>query len=292
MLRPMPPESESGKNHPLAIRMGIVAFLNQTITVGSTWGSFSVLLHTNEVRFGVDRELSSLAVPALMLSLACLAPVVGLLASKYPMRRVTVAGAVCSVAGFLLLAMSDSYPLYLLAFGLLLGPGMAVGVVMPSTLVARWFNVNRGKALGLVNIPVVFTVMPLTATWALHAYGLHGTYLMLAALGMVTLIANLFISDPPKAAAAVAVARAGAMAGSHGAGTDVSLRGVLQSRRFWVLAIGANASVVGSIILTAHMVPMAMSWGSTATAAATLLSVFSLVAMVGTIFFGWLADRL
>jgi MFS family permease len=283
----------TGANHPLALRMGVIAFLNQAITAGCTWGSFSVLLGANEARLGISRELSTLAIPAMMLTTACLAPVAGMLAAKYPMRRVAMFGAICSLAGFLVLALTNSYPLYLAAFGLLLGPGMAIGVIMPATLVTRWFKANRGKALGLVNIPVLFTLLPLVTTWALHSYGLRQTYLMLTAFSLVTVIANSFITDPPAstitADAAPGVVSGDAKADAAGGST---LKSLLLNRRFWTIAIGANASVVGSIVLTTHMVPMAMSWGNTATEAATLLSIMSMVAMVGTVFFGWLTDRL
>lgn len=290
MLLPRGPEAATGPNHPLAFRMAVIAFLNQAITAGSAWGSFSVLLSANESRLGIGREQSTLAVPAVLLVLAVMAPIVGTLATRYPMRRVSVAGAVLSLAGFLLLALTRSYPLYLFAYGVLLGPGLAVSSVMPSTLVTRWFGANRGKALGLVNIPLVFTLMPLTATHVLHGYGLPATYLMLACLAVVTLAANLMISDPPAAATAPAVGAAGAVQPAEA--TMSRLGDLLRNRRFWMLALAANASTAGSIVVTAHIVPMAMSWGDTAAQAAVLLSVFSLVAMGGPIFYGWLGDRL
>ena len=293
MLLPTGPEANTGKNHPLALRMAIIAFLNQAITAGSVWGSFSVLLSANEARLGISRELSTLAIPALMLATACLAPVAGILVSKYPMRLVGVIGAAFSVAGFLVLALTNSYPLYLAAFGLLLGPGFAVGVIMPATLVTRWFRVNRGKALGLVNVPVLFAVLPLIATWSLHTIGLRETYLMLTAFSVVTVLANSFISDPPEEASLAATAAPEIAGSPELVATGVlPMKDLLLNRRFWTIAMGANASVVGSIVLTTHMVPMAMSWGDTATAAATLLSVMSVVAMVGTVFFGWVTDRL
>jgi hypothetical protein len=45
------PES-AGNNHPLALRMAAIAFLNQNITVACLWGSFSVLFGAVEMRLG------------------------------------------------------------------------------------------------------------------------------------------------------------------------------------------------------------------------------------------------
>lgn len=292
MLMPSGPQTETGPNHPRARRMAVIAFLNQAITTGSAWGSFSVLLTANEARLGITRAQSTLAVPAILLVLAFAAPLVGILATRYPMRRVSVAGAVCSCAGFLLLAVTGSYPLYLVGYGLLLGPGLAVGSIMPSTIVTRWFSANRGKALGLVNIPLVFTIMPLAATRAVHSYGLPATYLMLAGLAVVTLVANLLIADPPPAGRAVDDTAAQTDAAKAATEAMPPLGNLLKNRRFWLLALGANALTVGSIIVTTHIVPMAESWGDTTRQAALLLSVFSLVAMAGPIFYGWVGDRL
>jgi cyanate permease len=281
--------ASTGRNHPAALRMAAIAFVNYNITIACIWGSFSVLLGAVEARLGVGRELSTLAVPVLNLVTALLAVMVGALATRRSLRLVMIVGAALSVAGFALLALSASYPLYLVAFGLLLGPGMAVGVVLPPTLVTRWYVFNRGRALGIVSTPVVITVMPLATTWMLQAHGLPMAYAMLAVLSAVSLIANFFIVDRPPGSET-----ASASAAAHGAATagDVTMAQLLRSPTFWTLALAFMASAAGSIILTAHMAPMAGGWGFSATLAATLLSVQSLAGMGGTVLFGWVADRL
>jgi cyanate permease len=272
--------------------MAAIAFVHQNITIACVCGSFSVLLGAVETRLGVGRELSTLAVPVLNLATALLAATVGALAARLSLRLVMVAGAAFSVAGFALLALSASYPLYLIAFGLLLGPGMAIGVVLPPTLVTRWYVVNRGRALGIVTTPVVIAAMPLATTWMLQAHGLPLTYAMLAAFSAVSLVANLFIIDrPPGTAAAAAPVDAH---GAHGPATAgaITMAQLLRSARFWALTLAFMASAAGSIVLTAHMAPMARTWGYSATLAATLLSIQSFAGIAGTVVFGWVADRL
>jgi MFS family permease len=96
-----------------------------------------------EARLGVSRELSSMAAPAVNLVTVFCAPVAGVLAARFSLRLIMLGGDICSVAGFILLALASSYPLYLLAYGPLLGPGMAIAVVMPGMLVTRWFAARR-----------------------------------------------------------------------------------------------------------------------------------------------------
>jgi cyanate permease len=276
------------KNEPRALPMALIAFINQNVAIACTFGSFSVLLGAVESRLGVGRELSTLGVPILALASALLAPVAGALAARFSLRLVMLAGAVLSVAGFALLAVSSSFPLYLAAYGLLLGPGMAVGVVLPPTLVTRWYAVNSGRALGIVTAPIVITLMPLAATWALQSFGLPTTYGMLAGLSGVSLLANLFIVDRPPGSEGVGAAPGGEAAAAGGR----SMAKLLRSATFWSFAIAFAASGAGSIILTSHMAPMARSWGFSAGLAASLLSIMSFVGIAGNILFGWLADRI
>ena len=278
-------------NHPLAARMAVIAFINQNITVGCIWGSFSVLLGAVEARLGVGRELSTLAVPVVNLATAALAPVAGVFAVRYSLRSLMLLGTALSVSGFALLASTASYPLYLVAFGLLLGPGMAVGAVLPATLVTRWYKVNRGRALGIVCAPIVITLVPLGSTWMLQSHGLSAAYVTLCALSMVSLIANFFIIDHPPVADDPSTATYANNVQGPAAGAMTMVR-LLGSPLFWALMLAFIASITGSIVITSQMVPVARSWGMTATQAATLISVQSLAGIAGTVLFGWVADRL
>lgn len=271
------------RNHPRAVWMAAIAFINFNITIACIYGSFSVLLGAVQHRLGVGLTSASWGIPLLSLATAICAPIAGALAARYSLRLIMLGGALCSMAGYVVLALTASYPLYLAAFALLLGPGMAVGVVMPGTLVMRWFAVNRGKALGFVCTPVVIVVVPEIATWMLQNHGLPATYLTLAAMSVVSVLSTLFISDRPPESAAAQMAQEGG---------GLTMAQLLRLPRFWALSLAFIASAVNSIVLTVHMVPMAHSWGVSATHAARLLSSQSFVGIIGTNLFGWLADRL
>ena len=131
MLQADSVEVTGASNHPRAARMAVIAFLSFNITIGCIYGSFSVLLAAVQTHLGVGPKLSTLGIPAVGLSTALCAPFVGELATRYSLRLVMLVGSLCLVAGFALLAVATHFPLYLLAYGLLLGPGMAVGVVLP-----------------------------------------------------------------------------------------------------------------------------------------------------------------
>jgi MFS family permease len=269
--------------------MAAIAFINFNITIACIYGSFSVLLGAVQTRLGVGPTQATLGIPVLSLATAVTAPIAGALASRYSLRLIMLLGSLLSVAGYVVLALTATFPLYLVAFALLLGPGMAVGVVMPGTLVTRWFTSNRGKALGFISTAVIIVVMPEIATWVLQNHGLSATYLCLAALSVVTVVSNLFVTDRPPSAAAPAAEVPDAPAADA---AGLSMAQLVRLPRFWGLTLAFIASAVNSITLTVHIVPMAHTWGITAGQAALLLSSQSIIGIIGTNLFGWIADRI
>jgi MFS family permease len=280
---------DSRPNHPLAIRMAIIGFIANNLVIGTIFGSFSVLVTAVESRLGIDRAQSTLAISVVTLAMTLCAPAVGVLATRFPLRLLMLIGAVLSTLGFALLSVTGTYWAFLACYGLLLGPGMAFGVILPPTLVTRWFSSGRGRALGLISMPVLVGAVPLAATWWLQALGLPATYAILAAISAIAIVTSLFVVDnPPDETGA---ARASDTPAAAPRATR-SVGGLLRSPRFWALAIAAAATSTASVILSSQMVPMAKTWGYSPTTAAVLLTVQSLIGIAGTILFGWIGDRL
>jgi MFS family permease len=108
-------------------------------------------------------------------------------------------------------------------------------------------------------------------------------------MSAIAVIANFFIVDQPPGDEANSAKVERATQVSSG---TLSVADLLRSPRFWALSLAAVSSMTSSIVLTAHMVPMAATWGYSATLAATLLSIQALSGIAGTILFGWVADRI
>lgn len=277
-------------NHPLASRMAGIAFLSQNVAMGCMWGSFGVLLTTVESKMGVSRELGSLGGPLVTVAVALLAPLVGAWATKMSLRTMMIVGTVLATLGYAMLALTSSIMFNWIAYGALIGPGLCMtGAVLPSTLVTRWYAVNRGKALGVVHMPILVAIVPLVTAFVLKGAGLSTAYIVLAAIMGASLIPMFFIVDyPPTAAdpkgddAKIETALA----------PSLTVPQLLRSPRYWVLALGFAAMMSSAIVLGVHVVPMGASWGISSTAAASLITIMSLAGMAGTLIFGWLADKL
>jgi MFS family permease len=275
----------------LATRMAVIAAFSHNLTVGCLFGSFSVLMVSVEQRLGVSRELSSMGVSLVAVCNAALAPIVGALAARYSLRVLFFIGAVLSVLGYSLLACTHSYALYLVAYGLFLGPGLAFsGAVLPSTLVTRWFDTGRGKILGLVHVPVVVAIAPLLTTALLSRYGaplIYGAFAVLIAVILLPLA--MMVVDHP----AGDIHRAATPESHTKVPADAAtMPQIVRSPRFWAVAVSAAVIITGFVVLNTHMIPMAKVWGFSPTAGATLLAVLALAGIPGSVMWGWVADKI
>jgi MFS family permease len=269
--------------------MGLIAGLSHNMVVGCLMGSFSVMLASVEARLHVTREMSSSAGSLVIFGSALIASGVGVLMARYSLRMLMVLGTLMSLAGYLILAFTESYALYIGCYLLLFGPSMAItGSVGTTTLVTRWFNRNRGLALGLVHFNVVVAVVPLLSNWMLEHHGASATYLLMAALvGVGLLPFTLMIRDYPPGAEPRSAAP-GAPAAADGA----TVAEIVRQPRFWGLATTSAATITGTMVLTFNMIPLTTSLGIDRDHGAMLQSIMSLSGMFGSIFFGWVADRL
>jgi MFS family permease len=280
-----------GPNHPLAARMGFLAFLIQNVLIGTIFGTPGVLLRPMQERLGVSPELASIGVPAVMVGSAVLASVAGVLAARFSLRTLIVASGLAAVLAWLLLAFTTSFFVYLVAYGLLLGPAMSLaGVVVPPTLVTRWFNRNRGLAIGLAHLPVLVAIMPIVANRVIEVYGLEVLFVGLAAVTAAVLLpaALLVIDHPPARSGDAAPTVEAAVAPSQ----ELTVPQLLGNRYFWALALAISSMNTSVTLLTVHVVAMAESWGHTRDAGALMASTMSFAGMVGSILFGVIADRL
>jgi MFS family permease len=250
------------------------------------------MLASVEARMHVTREMSSVAGSLVIFGSALIASGVGVLMARRSLRMLMVLAALMSLAGYLILAFTNSYVLYIACYLLLFGPSMAIGgSVGPATLVTRWFSRHRGLALGLVHFNLIVAVVPVLSNWMLERHGATDTYLLMAALiGFGLLPFTLLIRDyPPGAAPAAPAGEAGA-AGPAAASATVAH--IVRQPRFWGLATAAAATITGTMVLTFNMIPLTTSLGIDRDHGAVLQSVMSLSGMFGSIFFGWVADRL
>lgn len=279
-------------NHPYAPRMGVVAFLAHNVIIGSLFGTAGVLLLPLQERLKAPPELVAMAMPMVMIGSAILASVVGVLAARYSLRILLAVAGTLVMSGWVLLAVTSNVVIFLGVYGLLFGPAMAIGgSVLPPTLVTRWFSRNRGLAIGLVHLPVVITLMPIAADWVMTNYGMTAAFLVLAVFAGVLLFPAAFLlQDHPPGQRDLTASESVHPQGAHK--VSLTIRQLVRHPVFWCYAFTAGALNTSSVVLGVHLVAMGESWGIGHVDAVSLASIMSLVGMGGSVFYGWVADRL
>lgn len=272
--------------------MGVVAFLAHNVIIGSLFGTAGVLLKPLQERLHAPGELVALAMPMVMVGSAVLASVVGVLAARYSLRILLATAATMVVTGWILLAFTTNIVVFLCVYGMLFGPAMAIGgSVLPPTLVTRWFSRNRGLAIGLVHLPVVITIMPIMADWVMTGYGMTTAFLTLAAFAALLLYpAAIALQDHPPGERDLTASESVHPTGAGKIGLTIGQ--LVRNRVFWCYAFTAGALNTSSVVLGVHLVSMGESWGIGHVDAVSLASIMSLVGLGGSVFYGWVADRL
>ncbi|MBB4858216.1 putative MFS family arabinose efflux permease [Novosphingobium chloroacetimidivorans] len=276
-------------NHLLAKRMGLIAGVSHNVVIGTIMGSFSVLLASVEGRLGVKLEQASAGILLMIVGSSALAPIVGVLVARYSLRLLLMLGGVLTVLGYLILGLTQSYPLYLAVYGLCFGPALSLaGSIGPATLVTRWFNSNRGLALGLVHLPIMIAVLPVALNAFLADYGAQAAYLTLAGVAAILMLplTALTVDHPPGYVAPVSTGEKRTADGSLSTGQ------LLASPKFWALSLANCASMTSSVMLGSLLIPMGQSWDFSRGQSALLASIMSLVGIAGSVLFGWVADKL
>lgn len=279
-----------GPNHPLAVRMGVIAGVSHNVVIGTIMGSFSVLLASVQDRLNVKAEEAAAGIFVMLLGSSVLAPIVGVLVARYSLRVLLMLGGVFTVLGYLILGLTNSYPLYLAAYALCFGPAMSLaGSIGPATLVTRWFNRNRGLALGLVHLPIVIAIAPVALSAFLRSHSSATAYLALAGFAAVLMLplTALTVNHPPGYTPPPT-----GIDGKRTADGSLSVWQLLGTPRFWALSLANVASTTSSVMLGSLLVPMGVSWHFTPFNSAVLASIMSTVGLVGSVLFGWVADRI
>ncbi|RBY97997.1 MFS transporter [Blastococcus sp. TF02-8] len=260
-----------------------------------------VLIDPLRDEFGWSVSTISAAVAVNMALYGLTAPFAAALMERFGVRRVVVAALLLTALGSgLTVFMTASWQLVALwGFAVGLGTGsMALSLV--ATVTGRWFVARRGLVSGILTAggatgQLVF--LPLVA-WADQHWGWRSASLgtTAAALAVVPLVAWL-LRDRPRdlgvtpyggtAADDVQPVRAGA-----GRTAVRGLAEAVRRRPFWLLAGGffiCGLSTNG--LVQPHFIPAAHDHGMPVTTAAGLLAVVGIFDIAGTVFSGWLTDR-
>ncbi len=251
---------------------------------------------------GFSRETVSLAVSVNLVLFGLTAPFAAALMERFGVRRVVATAlTVIALGSGLTTRMTSGWQL-VACWGVLVGLGTgSMALVFAATVANRWFTTRRGLVTGILTAgsatgQLIF--LPLLSVLVdRHGWRAASITVALAALAVVPLVLLLLRERPSDvgllpygATEAVPVPPRG---GSPARAALGALREAAHRPAFWLLVGGfaiCGASTNG--LVGTHFIPAAHDHGMAMTTAAGLLALVGVFDVVGTIFSGWLTDRM
>ena len=259
------------------------------------------LIEPLQREFGWSRGTISFAVSVNLLLFGLTAPFAAALMERFGVRRVVSLALLLVAAGSgLTVFMTTSWQLVLL-WGVLVGLGTgSMALAFVATITGRWFIKHRGLVTGvltaggatgqLVFLPVIAGLAD-SYSWRYSSLVIAG-----AALLVVPLAYFLLREHPADLGlplyGGTEVVPVPEKKGGAARNAINALRTAARTRSFWYLAGGfAICGMTTNGLVGTHFIPAAHDHGMPSTTAAGLLALVGLFDIVGTIFSGWLTDK-
>jgi MFS family permease len=263
----------------------------------------SVLIVPLEDAFGWSRSQIAFAVSINVLLFGLVAPFAAALMERFTVRKVVMSAlALVSLSSTSTIFMTQPWHLWLL-WGLGVGVGAgSMALVFAATIANRWFIARKGIVIGALTAATAsgqLVFLPLLSHFAI-TYGWKSVSLTVGgASALIIPFIFLFLKEKPEL---LGLAPYGAPEGwqppapnemSAGKIAIDTLTKSSQSRDFWILFgtfFVCGLSTNG--LIGTHFIPAAHDHGMGETVAASLLALVGVFDVIGTIFSGWLTDRM
>jgi MFS family permease len=291
------PQPAFVERRPVAVAVIILALCFLTNLVGrGLVETYPIFMLPLEREFGWSRTLASGIYSAAFLVTGTVGPLIGWLFDRFgPARLYALGLAVLSLAA---LAASQAAALwqFYATVGVLFGLGMAcIGTVPMASLLSRWFRrrLNTALALAYASGGLGILVMAPTAQALLDGVGWRQAYLLLG-VGIACLLPVALALGLLRAGDGHPVLRPPAPAGSgpmQRGGQGVTLPQALRMGAFWGLGWTFCFTGIGMYTVMLQAPAFLVETGYTPQTAASAFGLIGLLAPIGMVLFGGLADR-
>ena len=210
--------------------------------------------------------------------------IAGCMIDRYGPRRLMITGTLMMGVSLIGLSVSGSLPMFYL-FWFFNALGYVFGGPIPcQVLISRWFDKNRGKAMGIAYLGVGTggALVPLISAGLEKQFGWH---LALGALGVLIIVIALplawFIKEPSVKKEIIGQIE-----------PMVPIRNILRNPYFYLLAIGSMSCMGAVGGISQHIKYYLNDLHFCQLEAAHIMSLVLVISLAGRLFMGWLADRI
>ena len=206
----------------------------------------------------------------------------GVLADRYGVRGVALAGVACLAAALWVASRAQSLGVLYATYSIGLGLGVGLTYVPSIGAVQPWFRENRAFASGLAvaGIGAGNIAGPLLAEWWISLFGWRGAYVALAVF--VAVLGGL----------TTAVIRQKDRHAPSRPLEGVPLRAAVRTAPFALLFASLTFSCIGLFVPMVHLGPFAVDAGYSAAQGVALVSLIGVGSLAGRFTIGAPADRL
>ena len=210
--------------------------------------------------------------------------IAGWLIDRYGPRRLMLIGSVFMGVALIGLGFTGGSLVLFYLFYFFNALGYVFGGPLPcQVLISRWFEKNRGKAMGIayLGIGVGGTLVPQLARKLESGFGWN---MALALLGVLIIVSSvplvLFIRQPRKTEETEKKA----------APEAVSIKSILTNRNFYLLGFGSMCSIGVNGGIVSHLKLYMSDINFMQEQAANIMSLLLMGSLIGRVLMGWLAD--
>jgi sugar phosphate permease len=265
-------------------------------TGATTMRGVTALVDPIAVTFGWSYAQISLAMTLRGIESGVMNPFMGVVADRWPARRLVFIGVFVTGLGVLCLSQVNNLATFYVSF-IIIGVGGSLGtMIVPMTVIARWFKRNTGKAYGVMaaGLGASGFLVPVI-TMLIDNYGWR-TYLVIVTIGIFAIclpFSFVFRNRPEDYGILPDGKSQESLAVSHRPQTlDVSIgvKEALKTRAFWQINIAFMLQTAGSSALLLHTMPYLSSIGMERSTASMIIMYISIVSIPSRFIFGWLSD--
>jgi predicted MFS family arabinose efflux permease len=273
------------------------SLMAQLLVVGFFTYAVSLLVVPVRAEFDVSLEQVMYSLTLGTFTGMLVAPLVGAMLDRYPVRWLMCAGVVLFAGGLWSLGQTTSITQFVIIFGLTYAIANALsGSMAASTIISRWFTASRGRALGISAIGTSLggIIIPALVTYWLALSGWRGTMENMALLALLLVLPFLFFTIRGRPADVGLEPEGGAPTSNTTAPVDqvLDVSDILRHQGYWLIGLPLGILFCGYGAVLANLTPYAASLGHSAAQGSSLIMALAIASFIGKLLFGFMADRM
>ena len=281
-------------------RLVAIAAFVYMLTMGTTYSALGLFVIPVSEEFDLSRADMNSALILLNLGSAVMSPFIGRMLDRYSLRAIMTISVLLFGISFTVLGLSHSIMLDAVILALPLAAAIpGAGTLTMSVLLARWFTVQRGRAMVLaaMGLSVGSILVTPAVGWLLEQEGWRTTLLTIGGSSTaILLVLSLFVRERPgpddiEVKGDRAAAMAGASVLPQASTKPLSLGEIFRMPNFWTICLSSSLAMGISQALSITFVPLGMDHGLSVMEATSLMSITGASAIVGMLALSAVADK-